>query len=545
MIRAEGAESRLQILGRAWRNRSLRRLCLAVAGFKLAELGVWIALTAYAYGEGGVDDAALVMILQLVPATAFALVVGGLIGRFGAAPVLRWGLVGQCAGMAVTAIFLGHGHDPVAYAGAVLAATLVTTTRPAQSVLTPCLVDGPDELTAANVLSGSLAGVAGLAGPAIAAVLMTTVDFGAVFAVMAVVVATAAAATWTLPSDRVVIDEDPHDVLTGIRAVARAPGPRVIVLALAMWGVVMGAADVLAVVIAVKLLGRTEAFAGWVSTAFGAGMLAASALTVLIIGRRWLAPWILISGLGVGAALAGISLAGSDLPVSMAMLVAFGVAAATYELASLMLLQRVCRLDILGHVFAVVEALQMATLALGVAIVPAAVRWFGSDAAPAAVGGLLALVVAALGGKIVSIDRNARVPITEMAVLRSTRLFGALPAPALETVAREARRIVVPPGGVVVQQGDPGFVYYAIVSGELVVSRSGVERRTLGRGEGFGEIALIGDVPRTATVRAATDAVLLAVDREPFLTAVTGHAVTGERASSIAEDRIRSDREQG
>ena len=95
------------------------------------------------------------------------------------------------------------------------------------------------------------------------------------------------------------------------------------------------------------------------------------------------------------------------------------------------------------------------------------------------------------------------------------------------------------------QQGDPGFVYYAIVSGELVVSRSGVERRTLGRGEGFGEIALIGDVPRTATVRAATDAVLLAVDREPFLTAVTGHAVTGERASSIAEDRIRSDREQG
>ena len=60
MIRAEGAESRLQILGRAWQNRSLRRLCLAVAGFKLAELGVWIALTAYAYGEGGVDDAALV-----------------------------------------------------------------------------------------------------------------------------------------------------------------------------------------------------------------------------------------------------------------------------------------------------------------------------------------------------------------------------------------------------------------------------------------------------------------------------------------------------
>jgi Na+/melibiose symporter-like transporter len=154
-----GAAGRLEILRRAWRNHSLRRLCLATAGFRLAELAVWIAITAYAYRAGGVDAAALVMVAQLAPATVFALTVGGLVNRFGASAVLRWGLVGQAVGMAVAAIFLGHGDDAIAYAGAIVAATLVTTTRPAQSVLTPSIVDGADELTAANVLTG----IAGLA----------------------------------------------------------------------------------------------------------------------------------------------------------------------------------------------------------------------------------------------------------------------------------------------------------------------------------------------------------------------------------------------
>ena len=83
-------------------------------------------------------------------------------------------------------------------------------------------------------------------------------------------------------------------------------------------------------------------------------------------------------------------------------------------------------------------------------------------------------------------------------------------------------------------QGETGGEYYAVISGHLVVSIDGSERARLGRGDAFGEIALVRDVPRSATVRATDDAVLLAVDREPFLTAVTGHAVTSERASSIA-----------
>ncbi len=270
----------------------------------------------------------------------------------------------------------------------------------------------------------------------------------------------------------------------------------------------------------------------------GVGSLIAGSISLALIGRRWIAPWILVSAVTIGVALVGVSLIDWRVAPSILMLVIFGIASTTFELTALMLLQRVSRLDLLGHVFALVEALQMAMLAVGAAIVPLAVHLFGSHWAPAAIGVLFVALVAGFGTRVVLIDRHARVPITEMAALRATPLFGALPGPALETVAREARRVEVEAGDVIVRQGDPGVEYFAVISGNLVVSRDGVERAELTRGDAFGEIALLREVPRTATVQAVTDAVLLAVDREPFLTAVTGHGTTRERASSIASAHL-------
>ena len=179
--------------------------------------------------------------------------------------------------MFFTAVFLRDGVNPLAFAGAIVAASAVTTTRPAQSVLTPTLVDGPDELTAANVLTGLLLGASGLAGPAVAAVLMTWVGSWAVLAVMAVVVAVAAAAVWRLPEAQVASAEDPQSVVAGIRATAREPGPRVMVLAISAHYVVIGAYDVVSVVIAVEILGKSESFTGFLTTATGVGSVIAGA----------------------------------------------------------------------------------------------------------------------------------------------------------------------------------------------------------------------------------------------------------------------------
>lgn len=525
----------------AWRKPAVRRLCLATGGFRAAELGVWIALIAYVYTAGGVREASAVTVAQLIPATLFAITVGDLIRRFGAADVLRFGLAVQAVGMMTGAVLLRQGLNAAAFVAAVVAATAVTTTRPSQSVLTPGVVDSPDELSAANVFSGVLFALAGLVGPATAAVVMSTVGSWAVFALMGVVVAVCAAVVWRLPNLRSTAEDDALARIAALGTIARERAPRTMVLAIAIFYLVVGAFDVLSVVIAVELLFRSEAFSGYVTTAVGAGCVLAGSVSLLVVGRRRLAPWVLLSGAAVGGTLVAVSAVGDRVPLSLLILVGFGLAQATYELTALMLLQRVTRLDLLGHVFSVVEALQMAMLAVGAALVPLAAQLFGSPWAPAAIGVLFAVLVGLLATRIVLIDRHARVPITEMARLRATPLFGALPGPALETIAREARRVDLETGDVVVKQGEPGSDYFAVVSGELSVSVDGYVRRTLERGDGFGEIALLHDVPRAATVRATAPTVLLAVGREPFLAALTGHAQTRDRATSIAAAHLASD----
>ncbi|MCX6460103.1 MAG: cyclic nucleotide-binding domain-containing protein [Actinobacteria bacterium] len=75
-----------------------------------------------------------------------------------------------------------------------------------------------------------------------------------------------------------------------------------------------------------------------------------------------------------------------------------------------------------------------------------------------------------------------------------------------------------------ITQGDVGDAYYVVESGRLSVTVAGVVRNhTLVAGEGFGEIALLHDVPRTATIKSIEPCRLLRIERDDFLTAVTGN----------------------
>ena len=157
------------------------------------------------------------------------------------------------------------------------------------------------------------------------------------------------------------------------------------------------------------------------------------------------------------------------------------------------------------------------------------------------------MLVATLWRRVGKLDDAATVPQVEIQLLRSIPIFTALPAPALEGIARELEPVSVPMGAIVFHEGDAGDRYYAVAVGSLAVSRSGVVVQTVSRGEGFGEIALIRDVPRRATITAVTDASLYALQKDLFVQTATGHPAASAAAGPIISDHLggRKDPDEG
>jgi len=195
----------------------------------------------------------------------------------------------------------------------------------------------------------------------------------------------------------------------------------------------------------------------------------------------------------------------------------------------------------LARAFAFKEGLAMGAWGVGSALVPVAAAVWGIDGALVATGAIVPLVVLARLRALVRVDSAAVVPVVRVALLRSLDIFRALPVPALEGIAHTARDLTVAAGTVIVRRGDRGESYFVVADGTVDVERDGAVVRTLTRGEGFGEIALLHDVERTATVTAVTPAELVEIDRDAFLVAVTGHAQTRQRAEHAASERLLAD----
>ena len=155
-------------------------------------------------------------------------------------------------------------------------------------------------------------------------------------------------------------------------------------------------------------------------------------------------------------------------------------------------------------------------------------------------------LAATVGGRaLFSLDAHAPVPVVQIALLRSIPLFAELPAPAIEGLAAALTLAEVSAGAILIRQGEEGDAYYAVATGQLDVFQDGRFVRRCGRGEGVGEIALLRAIPRTATVTAHTNATVYKLAREPFQTAVLGHAATQRQAHSIAETRLAADAARG
>ncbi len=319
----------------------------------------------------------------------------------------------------------------------------------------------------------------------------------------------------------------------GLRSLAERRGAKQLLLVLTAQYVLIGALDLICVVLADEAFGLGPAGPGLLSAMFGAGALIGAACSTLLVARRRLAPVLLVSLAAIGGALVVMAAWTMLGPVVVALVVA-GVGRSILDVTGRMLLQRSAPQHALASIFATLEALALLGCVLGSVVAQVGIAVEGVRTALVAIAAVLGASVVWSARRLTEVDQIADAPVFEIRLLRRLALFAPLPGPALEGVARATRPQRVTAGEAVVREGEVGDDYYAVVDGTLEVTMRGRHRREMGRGEGFGEIALLADVPRTATVVALTEGSLLVIDRGAFLTAVTGHDASRQAAWGVA-----------
>lgn len=306
---------------------------------------------------------------------------------------------------------------------------------------------------------------------------------------------------------------------------------------------VLGLLDILAVVLPLDVLGTGPAGPGLIASALGVGALVGAGATVALVGRARMTPALMAGAavIGVSVALAGLS---STFVSALVLFAGVGLGTAYLNVAALTLLQRNVPPAALSRVLGVHEALPMAGTALGAAAVSVVVAHLGVRPAFLVSGALLPVIALLAWTRLRRLDREAGSPASALARVRAVPMFSVLPQPQLEALAGALEPVsTFPAGETVISQGEAGDRYYLIVSGAARVTRDGCDVAILGPGQGFGEIALLRDVPRTATVRAVDDLELVALSREPFLVAVTGSERSFRSANRSVDAMLGQDTE--
>jgi hypothetical protein len=334
-------------------------------------------------------------------------------------------------------------------------------------------------------------------------------------------------------------EEGGQSLFASLAVVARQPALRVVLGVQGSYQVIAGATDFLMVILALSVVHIGQGGAGYMTAVLGAGGLMAGIVTVGLIGRSKLAAIVIVALLGANVFL-GVLGFNSTVVLAFVLLGAVGFCGGVFDVSARTLLQRAAPPESLASAFSLLESLMDAGLAFGVVIVRVAFALGGARGAfwIPGLGGVV--VVLAVSRKLLAVDRSAPVPHVQIELLRRVPIFSCLSGPALEGIAHQLVPQSAGAGEVVIREGDRGDRYYLIADGTLRVSRGGIEVATIGRGQGFGEIALLNDSPRTASVTAEGDVLLYALDKEPFVLVLTGHVAAHESAKTIASGHLRS-----
>jgi len=531
----------LGAFGSVYSNPGLRRLQLAWGSSLAGSWAYVVALAVFAYREHGAYAVGALAVARWVSAGVASPMAGVIGDRYPRVRVSVASNLVRGAAMAVAGVAILADTSPFLVYGLAVAASLAgTVASPAEAALTPVLARTPEELTAANISSSSIDSVATFVGPALGGFVLAGAGVQTAFFVAAglhafgaIMMSRVRAERRAEPSGEGVVRQG----LAGFRTILGDGRLRLVVGLLAVYTLLDGALDVLIVVLALDTLDLGNSGVGFLNSTAGVGGLVGVVLAAALVGRARLA-----SDIGLGMALWGVPILLIGLWPSKAsalvLLAAMGAATTVLAVAGDTLLQRAVPDEVLSRVFGVLDSVMLVAIAVGAGVAPVLVDAFGARVALVAVGAVLPLLAVLTWRRLGAIDDAAVVPERELELVRWHPVFAPLPEPTLEFLAARLVQRRVAAGDTIVRQGEPGDDFFLVSEGRVRVTVDGTEVGELGPGAGFGEIALLRDVPRTATVAAVEDSTLFALDRAQFLAAVTRHAESATAAERLAGSRL-------
>lgn len=544
-------------LAAVFANRNLRRVELAFLGSSIGDGAYATAVAVWAFEAGGARAVGIWMAIRFTLMALLAPFSSSLADKMPRkrlmiiTDLVRASLVAAAAGC----LFLG-AHDGFIFVLATLASLCSTPFLVAQRAILPSLAERPEELTAANGTASTIESLAFFAGPAMGALMLGFTTFEVVFlanvvtflwstalvAGVRVPVRETARAAAAVPVDQPAepVEEDGEgfwrETAAGFRTIGSDRGLVLTTLAACVQTVVAGASGVFLVVMAADLLGTGARGVGYLDAVFGVGSIIGGVVAIGRANRSRLA-----GDMMVGVMLWSVPLVLVTLwPHPIACFVAIALLGLGNPLVDVnmdTIVQRLSPDEVLGRVFGALEACFIATMALGALVMPFLIEWLGLRWALLVVAVPVFVVAVAGVPQMRALDRRLQEP-AKLPLLSGIDIFAPLAPGALETLARSLTEVRVLAGDVVVSEGEQSDLFYVIESGLVEVSQDGRVLRREEAGDYFGEIGLLRDIPRTATVRAVDDTVLQAMAREDFLRAVSGHRDVRLAAEHVVTRRL-------
>src|SRR5438876_8065293 len=523
----------------------LRALLLSWCGNYTADWASFVAFSVYSYETQGLTGVGVLGLVRMGAAVAAIPLASAIVDRYPRQRLLLAIQLARGTSLGLAAVVLAFGGAPwLVLVLVALIAFCGGPYRPAHYALMPTLARSPQELVAANVGTSMFEGVAVLVGPALAGVLLAVTGPYLVVAVSAVVCFSCAVLVACMgrePNWRRAARPQGwapfREVTEGFRVLAHEPNPRLIVGLIVAQAFVRGLLNVLLVTASIRLLRAGESGVGFLNSGFGAGALVAGLAGVSLLGRRRLA-----DPFALGLVLWGVPIAlivvWPTLGWAFLCMAVVGAGNSVLDIAGYTLIQRSVVDVVLGRVFATLEIVGSAAIGIGSIAAPQLVAGLGLRGALISAAAVLPVLALIFLPRLRAVDEASTVPQRELELVASVPFFEPLAPTTLEQLAMRVRPLSVPAGTVVIREGEGGDVFYLIESGQIDVIRDGKLVATLGAGQYFGEIALLHDVPRTATCVARSDAELYELERRVFVSAVSGNEQSHATIEDIVTGRL-------